>query len=173
MKKSVLGVTLSSFLGFVFFLVILGFLNFINIDQLIGMKFVTFLNRNIWVIFLFSLLFYLGELFYVLKFPFSLIAPVSNAFGGSTLTFFIFRIFYFIGGSIEGNPFEFMRAIEPFFLTFVFFTVLIVGYVKIIIPKPKKTGKHKSSDVEWEDVGNEIRKALYNAAKSFAEAIKP
>ena len=63
----------------------------------------------------------------------------------------------------------------------VFFIVLIVGFIGAFMPKQikcvgkiKKTKrKKKKSKVEWEDVGEEFKMALYNLASTIKENLKP
>ena len=178
-NKTVLGVTLSKLIGLMLFLLILGVLNYIQFDNIINLQVVDFLNQNLGVIIILSILFYLGELFSVFKFPVNIPAPLFNAFGGVFLVGFIFEIFYMLGKVLNQDVFFAFKFLKPIVVVLVFVIVIIAGYVKIVIdltPKEKpekKKSKVKSKNIEWTDVGNEFKMALYNLASTIKESLEP
>ena len=178
-NKTVLGITLSKLIGLVLFLLILGILNYIQFDSLINLQVVNLLNQNLGIIIIFSILFYLGELFSVFTFPFNIPSPLFNALGGIFLTGFIFRIFYMIGYVLNQDMFFVFKYLEPLAVTLVFLIVIISGYIKIVldlIPKDKiekKKSKVKQKNNEWKDIGNEFKMAIYNLASTIKENLEP
>jgi len=95
-NKTVLSVTLSRLISLLVFLVLLWIANIISINNFTYLQIVGFLNQNLEILIIFSLLLYLGELFFVFKFPLNIPAPIFNALGGFFLVKFIFKIFYMI-----------------------------------------------------------------------------
>lgn len=59
----------------------------------------------------------------------------------------------------------------------MFFIVLIVGFVGVfssILPKKAKPViKPKRKGIEWEDVGEEIKSAIYNLASTIKKRFEP
>ena len=180
-QKTVLSVTLERLIGLVVFLLILGVLNLINFDSLINVQVVDFLNEHVAVIILFSVLFYLGEMFFLFTFPFNVPAPLINAVGSLFLVGFLFQIFYEIGRILSQDVFSTIKFLEPVAIVLVFLIVLIAGSVRIIaalLPQKKKEekkkpSKNKKDTTSWEEVGNEFRSALYNLASSLKESLEP
>ncbi|MEA3514548.1 MAG: hypothetical protein U9R34_03670 [Nanoarchaeota archaeon] len=178
-NKTVLGVTLSRLIGLVVFLLILGLLNYIQFNNIINLQVVNFLNQNLGVIIILSILFYLGELFSIFRFPLNIPSPLFNSLGGIFLVGFIFRIFYMLGKVLNQDAFFAFKFLEPFAIILVFVIVIISGYIKIVIeliPKTKqekKKSKVKPKKTEWEDIGNEFKNALYNLASTLKQNLEP
>lgn len=146
MKKTVLGVTLSKLIGLLIFLFLLGLANMLKIDNSSYLQTVQFLNKSLGIIILFSIFFYLGELFSIFEFPINLPSPVLNALGGVFLATFLFRIFYIVGDIVSQDFFAIFRVFEPLLYLIIFFIVIIAGYVSIfrgLSKKKEKGGKPK------------------------------
>jgi len=176
MKKTALGVTFSKLIGFMIFILVLVILNAID-PQGITKDIVDFLNSHLLLIIIYSILFYLGELFELFIFPFNIPAPIFNSVGAVFLTAFIFQIFFSIWGA-----FYILLVIEPIIIIIVFLVVLIVGYILIFVKlfskkekvktKAKKSKRSKKT-TEWSDIGEEFKEALYNLGKSIKQALDP
>jgi hypothetical protein len=67
-NKTILGVTLSNLIGLLVFLLLLAIANIITINNYIYLQTIEFLNQNIGSVIFFSVLLYLGELFFVFRF---------------------------------------------------------------------------------------------------------
>jgi amino acid transporter len=184
-KKTILSITLSSLIGLVLFLLILGILNFIKFDSLVNLQIVAFLNQSLGIIITLSILFYLGELFSIFIFPLNIPYPLFNALGSIYLVEFIFQIIYMIGQVSNIGTFFKFQLLEHIVIVIVFVIVIIVGYIKIIInlcskekiEKKKKKVKKKSitkkEDIEWEEIGNMFKMAAYNLATTLKDALEP
>lgn len=175
-KKTVLGITLSRLIGLAIFLLILGLLNFIQFDSLVNLQVVDFLNQNLLIIIILSVLFYLGELFFIFRFPMNILAPMFEALGAIFLVEFIFQIFYMIGDVLGQNPFFAFRFLKPFAFILVFILVITFGYIRVLTglySKDKKMKKAKQKGIEWEDVGEEFKMAMYNLTSSIKESLEP
>jgi len=178
-NKTVLSITLSRLIGLVVFLLILGLLNLIPFNSLINLQVVHLLNQNLGIIIIFSVLFYLGELFFVFRFPLNIPAPIFNAMGGIILVGFIFQMLNMAGEVLSLDIFIAFKFLEHLASSLVFLMVIIFGYIKIFIDlKPKnkqekKKRKVKQKDIEWEDVGNEFKIAAYNLASTIKENLEP
>jgi hypothetical protein len=126
-------VFLSKVIGFVVFLILLGVTNlmipYIQNDTFTSV--VLFLDSNIKVIVIFTILLMIGELFAVLIFPFNLPAPLFSAIGSVFLVEFIFELIIFINKLTKTPmdiPFNLLYIIVS---AIVFIVILIAGYVKI------------------------------------------
>jgi len=166
--------------SFVVFLIILGFLN-ISLDVFdnnILFEVVRLLNNNIWLIFIFSIIFTIGEVFGSFKFPGNLPAPIFNAIGSIFLLNFLFKIFRLVGNLSEINTFDNLTITFSFLYPIIFLLVLLGGYISILsgssweIPKKKASSKKTKEEMTWDDVGNEFKEMLYEAFHSARESIK-
>lgn len=174
-------IVIHDLISFIVFLIILGFLN-ISLDFFdsnILSEVVRLLNNNIWLIFIFSVIFTTGEVFGSFRFPGNLPAPIFNAIGSIFLLNFLFKIFRLVGNLSEINTFDNLTKTFPFLYPIIFLLVLLGGYISILSgaswesPKKKKTTKSTSKEeISWDDVGNEFKEMLYEAFHSARESIK-
>ena len=174
-------IVIHDIVSFIVFLIILGFLN-ISLDFFdsnILFEVVRLLNNNIWLIFVFSVIFTIGEVFGSFRFPGNLPAPIFNAIGSIFLLNFLFKIFRLVGNLSEINTFENLSKSFPFLYPIIFLLVLLGGYISILSgaswesPKKKKTTTSTSKEeISWDDVGNEFKEMLYEAFHSARESIK-
>lgn len=71
------------------------------------------------------------------------------------------------------------KSLEPLVLTFVIILVIILGYVKIFKDfssekKPKNENvKSKHEYIEWADICNEFKMAIYNLASAIKKSLEP
>lgn len=181
MGKTVLGVTLSKIIGLLGFLILLALANILRIDNSSYLNTISFLNQNLWIVIIFSIFFYLGELFALFKFPINLPKPIFNALGGIFLVGFIFNIFYFIDVILNLNVFMGFINLESLVIIIVPSIILLVGYIEIfkeLIPKNKKV-KRKSKKQELEianelkNVWKEFKKGLHNLAVAAEKGLRP
>jgi hypothetical protein len=137
--RSVAGVLFSRLIGFLIFILIIGLLNVLvpYVDNITFSSVIAFLNKNIWIIILFSLLMAGGELFSVLMLPFNLPYPLFNAIGSIFLIKFLFNILVFVNTQLVNVSLPEVRiTIKQLFViiaAIVFLIVLISGYVKILV----------------------------------------
>jgi hypothetical protein len=145
-------------IGFLIFLVLLGIANVLTyyVKNDIFLSVVGFLNSNIWLIVIFSVIFLIGEIFGYLMFPLNIPSPLFNAVGGALLIQFVFQLLSYVT-SLAKIKLEFplsLAEIENIVIILVFIIVLVVGYVHIIIdttrPKKKivKEGKHNLKRID-------------------------
>ncbi|KYC45702.1 MAG: hypothetical protein APG12_01055 [Candidatus Methanofastidiosum methylothiophilum] len=181
-RQSPTRIVIYNFISFIVFLIILGFLN-ISLDFFdnnILSQVVRLLNNNIWLIFIFSVIFTIGEVFGSFKFPGNLPAPIFNAIGSIFLLNFLFKIFNLVGKLSDIDTFQSIGNVFPFLYPIIFLLVLLGGYISILsgasweAPK-KKTASRKTKpkeEISWDDVGNEFKDMLYDAFHSARESIK-
>jgi hypothetical protein len=177
MKISLNKIILSGLFGILFFLVIVGILNVVanNINNPNFSSNIEFLNENVMFIVLISVIMLLGNIFEILVFPFNIFYPLFNAIGGVLWVEFIFRLLALISTFIEENIYA---IFEPFYvitIVFVFIVVLVVGYVNVFSRLiPRRNGifrkPNRKSELEWEDVGEEIKGAFNNVGENIKEA---
>ncbi|HOC78547.1 MAG TPA: hypothetical protein PLP47_03955 [Methanofastidiosum sp.] len=174
-------IVIYNLISFVVFLIILGFLNisFDYFDNNMLLEIVNLLNSNILLIFTFSIIFTVGEVFGSFRFPSNLPSPIFNAIGSLFLLNFLFKIFNLVGNFSTIDTFEKLTKALPFLYPIIFLLVLIGGYVSILtgasqeVPPKKKTSKNEEShDRSWDDVGNEFKEMLYDVFHSARESLK-
>lgn len=125
-SKSILDITLSSLISFLLFLLFLGILNSVQMDNDLILRILNFLNQNLWLIILFSIFFYLGEIFSVFKFPINIPMPILNAIGGIYLVHFLFEILYEID-----KAFLNFASLELLVISLVLIFTILFGYLSI------------------------------------------
>lgn len=173
-------IVIHDLISFVVFLIILGFLN-ISLDVFnnnILSEVVRLLNNNIWLIFIFSVIFTIGEVFGSFRFPGNLPAPIFNAIGSIFLLNFLFKIFNLVGKLSDVDTFQSLTKVFPLLYPIVFLLVLLGGYISILSgaswsnPKKGTSSKKTKEETTWDDVGNEFKEMLYEAFHSARESIK-
>jgi hypothetical protein len=163
----------SGIFGIIFFLILIGILNIVSysVDNLTFLTIVAFLNKNLLFILLISIIMLLGNIFEIFIFPFNLVYPLFNAIGGVLWVEFIFRVLelidIFTGKNIS-------RIFLPFYtviVIIVFMIIIIVRYVHILYRLGRKNKKiaRKGKRIEWQDVEEEFKGAMYNLAKNLRE----
>lgn len=142
-RKSIAGIVLSRVTGIGIFLIVVLVLNYFAgtgtypvVDTMAD-----FLNENVGLILLFSILFLFGEVFTALSFPLNLPGPVFNAFGGVFLVMFFFRIFLFVDMLTGITLFGVLESAAPAIYLIVFFATLIGGYIGIFKPNVRRGSK--------------------------------
>jgi signal transduction histidine kinase len=177
-EKTVLEITISRLVGLIVFLVLLGVANVIQVNSSMYYQIVSFFNAEMWVIITFSILFYLGELFFVFDFPINFPAPIFNAIGGAVLVNFIFDIMVKGLDLADVNIAFMLRILEVVVLVIVVVVALIVGYVRVFSSiggkqRRKKIKKKPVEEHDWDDVKREIKEAVYHATKNLSDKLKP
>ena len=142
---------LTRFIGFLIFLVLLGLVNVLTfyIKNEIFLSVVSFLNVNVWLIVIFSVILLIGEIFGLLTFPLNIPGPLFNAVGGVLLIQFVFKLLEFItklSKVVINIP---LNNVENVVMIVVFILVLVIGYVHIVLDatRPKKR-MHSEKHVE-------------------------
>jgi hypothetical protein len=184
-NKSVGRVVLSKIFGFVFFLFMIFLLNFLAsyIDNPVYLSMVSFINRNIVLLIVMSLIFMIAGIFDAIIFPFNLPAPIFNAIGAILIIIFMQRMFYLVD-DITGEKVSVVFTILSYLLyPLVFLIVLIGGYISIFVrlftPEHVRNPEHAKEKVinvkrvkTWEDVGNEFRQLLYDFLSMIRSSFK-
>lgn len=127
-------IILSRVIGFIIFLVLIWILNlmtyYVHNNTLSAI--VSFLNSNLLLIIIFTLIFIIADIFYYLWFPLDLPAPLLSAFGTVLLIRFIFNIIIFVLSLIGITLNLPLEMIYIIIAVIAFIIVLIVGYARII-----------------------------------------
>ncbi|MFA4960491.1 MAG: hypothetical protein WC548_02400 [Candidatus Pacearchaeota archaeon] len=168
MKKSLIDITLSTIISLVVLIILLGLANLVPVNNMYATKVLEFINLHVLIIILFILFFFLGELFFLFGFPLNIPGPVFYAYGGYFLSNFIFEIFYLINDLHPTGIFSQVKYLEPTVNILIIAIILIIGFSKILINKKKKEEtRSEDKEVEWKDVGNELKKASHNIVSKF------
>lgn len=141
-KESFFGVLVSRVIGIVIFLILLAVLNALAgyVQSPTFLRVVEFLNANIGLLILITAIFLIGDLFGALAFPLNLPGPVFSAVGAVFTVVFLFRLFLLVG-EITGVTFFtlFEGTLALLIYLFVFFIVLIGGYIALFTDPPGET----------------------------------
>jgi len=172
---------------FLFLLYIANHLSFFT-DNPLNYQVILFLNNNVWLIVLMSIVFLFGEMFNALIFPFNLPAPLFNASGSVLLIAFLFRIFAMVDILLDENIFQVFDRISFLVYPLVFMIVLFGGYIAILtrLSRKDKNGQEQTGykqatfedklgktgkQLTWEDVGEEFKQAIYDLLRLVRHAI--
>jgi ABC-type multidrug transport system fused ATPase/permease subunit len=121
----------------------------------------------------------MGEIFFLFNFPLNIPGSVFYAYGGYFITKFIFDMFFLIDSLITVEVFTKMSPFKESLSLVVFLIILIVGVIKILINKKRRNKTEETSEkksekeVEWKDIGKEIKQGFYNLALRFKHASTP
>jgi hypothetical protein len=180
-KKSTGGVILSNTISFLVFLILLALANYLKIyiDSAIYAAIINFLVTNLWLSFIIFFTTLIAEIFWTFKLPLNLPAPILSAISSIFIITYIERLWSFINATAITNIYFPADIIYPV----VFWIVIAVGYILILVrfgkeksesgEPEKKPKEKKKSNVEWSDVGEQFKQALYNLGNSLRNACEP
>ncbi|HOI18473.1 MAG TPA: hypothetical protein PLX15_01270 [Candidatus Woesearchaeota archaeon] len=139
-QKSIMFVFLTKLYWFFSFIVIISLVNLLSlfIKNEIFQEIVKFTNQSILIIILMAIIFFLGELFEILRFPFNLLYPLFNATGAIFMISFIQKILALISNIVNEPMIVITDKFIPFVSTIVFIIVIISGYIEIFISLIKR-----------------------------------
>lgn len=170
--KNIVWEIIKSFVGLLFLIILISIVNFIPISNIYFVKIVEFINANLLVIILFTILFFLGGIFYLFGFPISIPAPIFQAYASYFLAGFIFKILYLIDELTNKELLLIFKNVESITLILVFVLVLIFGFLKILTKSNRGVSKDRK-EVSWEDIGKEFKEGFYNLAVAFRQSLEP
>ena len=175
-NKSITWIILSQLGGLLFFLILLLIVNNLsnNITNETFIQTINFINNNLNIIIILSIILFLGELFSAFIFPFNLPYPIFNALGSIFLVTFIFRIFAQIPTTAQITQ-QITYYHQSELILLIATIVLIVGYIKIFTPSqtPKeKTSTKTNQPTNWSDVENEFRELILFFSKKIRNTTK-
>lgn len=173
-ERSVWRRVIGGIFSFIVFLILLAVANYVS--PWVGLtsfsEIVKFFNANIGFIFLMSAVFILSDIFWALIFPFNIPAPIVSAVGGILIVDLMFGMFKLIEYLLDVGIYTALGPFREMIYGLVFWLTIIVGYIIVVF---RARGKLISEDnskkikdrVEWEDVGEEFKLALYEFAGSL------
>lgn len=171
MKNSVGGI-IRGVVSLLLLVVLVSLVNFLPIDNFYFVKIVEFVNSNLLTIILFTILFFLGEAFYLFGFPVNLPAPIFRAYASYFLAGFVFATLYLIDNLTGKEIFAVLEKTESVALTLIFILVLIFGILRILARNGGKKSD-EGKEVSWEDIGGEFKRGMYNLATAFRQSLEP
>lgn len=137
-KREVIRNALLKLLGFVIYLILLGFLNIMSlyVSNPIFLGITNMLNQNILIILLLVFIFFLVSLFNKLKYPYNLPAPVFSGFS----VIIILRILLLVMGIINtNNPSVLFTFLEEHSLQiYILFLLLVLTAMYIIFVRKRE-----------------------------------
>jgi hypothetical protein len=124
---------ISRIIGIVVFLILVVVLNILlrQITSPFFHAFVIFVNANIWLVLLFSLLFMFADIFRAVFFPLNLPYPLIASFGSVFFIMFFFRFLEFLDIQLALGFFPYIDWTYYLIAPLVFFIALICGYVSV------------------------------------------
>lgn len=177
-KRSALGVIFHTLISIVILLAAVWLINYISgyFQNESFLQIVNFLNSNLQFIIAVFLVFFLGEIFSMFMFPFSLIYPMFAAVGGVMTVSFIFSVLELINRLFNSGFYEKVSSFQQLITIIVFVIVIVVGYISILAEFGRKDieekEKKRKEGIRWGDVGQEFKFALYEIAYSIRRAFK-
>jgi len=181
--KTIPSIIIWKTVGFLFFLILLAVSNFLipnfsNIPMYAGI--VQFFNSNLIIFFTIFIVGMISEIMWVFNFPLNILAPVFSSVLSIYVVILLYRILQLIAFYTNTN----ITLPIGLIATLVSFVVWVVGYLTIIARhgkskkdweekkgRSKKKMEKKTKNIEWEDIGNEFKHALYNIGRSINEAL--
>jgi hypothetical protein len=186
--KSIPGIVASRILGLLIFLLLLyvaSELSFVK-NSSFNSQIVELLFQNIWLIALITIIFMFGDVFNALIFPLNLPGPIFNAVGSLFLLTLLFRILLFIDFLLGLGVFRLLDSFSFLIFPIVFVVVLVAGYFSIFIdlvgPGKSRVDRtawsgvkldsdEKEGRLEWGDVAEEFKMAVYDVISLVRESI--
>lgn len=181
--RSIPIIVLQRLFGLILFLVLLYVANHLAFftENPLNYQIIQFLNNNIWLIIVMSIVFLFGEVFNALIFPFNLPAPLFNASASVLLVAFLFRIFSLIDIILDEQILLIFNRIAFIVYPLVFMMVLIGGYIAILVKLSKtdeseslqgKKYKEKTREkLTWENVGDEFKQTIFDLLTLMRQSI--
>jgi len=173
----------SKIIGFVVFLILLGIANLIMnyFDNQIYQDIILFFNDNLVLLLILAFVGMISELFWIFIFPFNIIAPIISAVYGTFVLKFLLNFLDLINLYLKTG----INVTNDWLYWAVFWIVLIVGYLVLFsrIGSKKKEKERierlensereqkKKEEVEWKEVGNEFKQALYKVGKRLNDKL--
>jgi hypothetical protein len=134
MARSTTDVVVSWFyrvLGIVVLVLLANLISWIVSSPMIA-DLVSFLNRNVLLIILISLFFFLGSLFYFFRYPSRLITPIFEALGSALLAVFLINLIEVLDSYMNTGIGDFLAYYSRIIYIAVFIVVLVLGYLYIL-----------------------------------------
>ncbi len=133
-RESIAGILISRLVGFVIFLIFLGILNIIaeSYRGEIFLQIVGFLNANLGLLVLITVVFLVADLFGALRFPLNLPAPLVNAVAAVFMVTFLIRLFVLVADISGVGVFLLFEELAYLIYPAVFLIVLIGGYAVLL-----------------------------------------
>lgn len=171
--KAILMTALESAIGLALFLIVLLILSILPVDNPTYWGIINYFMLFLPLIILYSLLFFLARIAFLYGWPLDLFYPLLNAFAAIFILRFLFGLFDVLENFIGRTTVTFLWKLYPLTFTLVFLVVLIAGYVRIFLSfeHKKKRPRKKEKDIEWDDVGEEFKEAIYLAARNLRESL--
>jgi len=183
-ERSIPKIIISHLAGILLFLVLIILLNgFVTTDNMMVKDIIMFLNSNIALIIILSIIFMIADIIYALMIPLSLPAPLFSAIGSMLVVMFIYRILGLIDVILNTDMLSALIWTRWLFYPVVFIVVLITGFISIFLRPVMRIGetrprREKIIDItmkkkkSWNDVGDEFKEMLYDLLHSWRKSIK-
>ena len=145
-ERSIPKIIISHLIGLVIFILILVLANIYLTGNGAITEIVGFLNDNLALIVVMSILFMLADILYALVLPFNLPAPIFSAIGSILVVMFIFRTFGLIDLLLIGDLLSSLLWIRWILYPVVFLIVLVSGYISIffgMFESPREYAKER------------------------------
>lgn len=130
-------------LSIMIFLAVLGILNIISsyIEDPSFHRVISFLNQNIVLLVLISLLTLIGDVFLEFPMPTKVIYPIFHASGGALWVVFFFNVFKLVDELALSSVYDSMSKFYFTALIVIPLVILIIGFSKIIIVHFSKSNR--------------------------------
>lgn len=186
--NSIASLIIRKSIGFVLFIILLliAILLSYSVQNQVYSNTVGFFNDNVPLFFSIFLFGVINEIFWVLEFPFSILAPITSSILSVIVVTFLYRVWLFI------NLYAHSPIVIPITLiyTLVFIITLIFGYLKLAkegfeynnlmkvkwdkekTNLEKELKKRRKEKVEWDDVEDQFKLFFYNLGDSINKSFE-
>jgi len=170
--RSLARLIVSRLIGFLVVLIIVGVVNVLAslVEDSLLSDLVGFLNSNLILLFVVLVIFTLSKILWILKFPFSVGAPVLSAIASIFLLTFVFRVFSLIDDLAGVDMVGAFEVFKPFIYGLVFVIVLISGYIRVF-SKASRDRERRDIREERKELARE-RRALNKEKRKHKKAKK-
>ena len=182
MAKTIFKSILKRVVGFLIFLLVLWVFNFLASYIGIGiyLDIVEFFNNAVLILFILMCFGILSDIFWIIEFPITLVAPIFSSIYTVYLLMFFYRVWLFVENYVQTGIVVPMNRI--YFLVSVI--VLCSGYLIIlfrqgreiqegvgeeepVVRVEKKKEEPERDMINWGDVGHEFRVIFYNIGRNI------
>ena len=167
-KSKTLNSIISGILKIIVIILIVGLANIVTffINNTTAVKIASFLNSNLILLISISILFFIGEVIYSLKFPLDLASPPFDAIAAVFVVNFLIKLLFLLDSLVYTGISTLAKTFETPIYILVFLITLIACYVKVLstavrrkAPRKEEIKEEREKDYEEENKNQKSKKS--------------
>ncbi len=175
-KRSPMRLVFVRVIGILVFIILLTLANIIYpyLHGRFFTEFVSFLNSNLELIVVMSILFLLGELFSLFFFPFNIPGPLFTGFGSMLLISFVFGLMGALDYILNLGIYNFFKWFAYLLFPCVFGVVIIIGYIQLFTKelKPEEEEIIDLTATGWQEIAGEFKLLILDMVQGLRRVFK-